>query len=86
MASTVTTTTNISFRWQASVGGAPEGYNLELDGAVITTTATSYAASLNAGAHAWRVRAFNAAGHSAWSERWTVTTGGYRIYLPLVLR
>lgn len=81
---TVTTTATVTLQWIAGGGGAPEGYHLDLDGTVITTTSTSYATSLSIGAHTWRVRAFNAAGYSAWTELWTVKVEHYQIYLPLV--
>ncbi len=82
---TITGTQEITFTWQAGTGGAPDGYNLELDGAVYTTTGTALPLTLDAGAHLWRVRAFNRAGYSNYSNTWSVTVV-YRVYLPLIVR
>ncbi len=82
---TVTTTHHLTFTWQAGAGGPPDGYNLELDGAVITTTATSWTAMLGGGVHTWRVRAFNLAGYSEYSQAWDVTVA-HRLYLPVIIR
>jgi hypothetical protein len=86
---TVTSTQTLTFTWRAGSGAAPEGYNLALDGTVITTTATSWPTSLALGTYTWTARAFNASGVSAWvSPGWRVEviSSDYRIYLPLVLR
>jgi hypothetical protein len=84
---TVTTTTAVTFTWQAGAGGTPDGYNLELDGTVITTTEPMYAATLAAGAHTWRVRAYNAAGYTDYTAAWTVTVQETcRVFLPLVVK
>ncbi|MGC9024574.1 MAG: carboxypeptidase regulatory-like domain-containing protein, partial [Chloroflexia bacterium] len=69
---TVTSTRALTLTWEAGVGGAPEGYNLELDGVVYTTTETFSATVLASGLHTWRVRAYNALGYSAYSDPWTV--------------
>ena len=82
---TVTTTHALTFTWQAGPGPAPEGYNLELDGALYTTSQPFSATVLPAGRHTWRVRAFNPAGYSPFTDPWTVRVL-YRVYLPLVLR
>jgi hypothetical protein len=82
---TITATHDITFTWEAGSGGAPAGYNLELDGQVLTTTATTSPAMLAAGAHTWRVRAFNVAGYSNYSDAWSLTIA-HRVYLPLLLR
>jgi len=82
---TVTTTHALTFTWQAGPGSAPEGYNLELDGALYTTSQPFSATVLPAGWHTWRVRAFNLAGYSPFTDPWTVRVL-YRVYLPLVLR
>ncbi len=81
----ITDTFQLTFTWQAGSGGTPAGYNLELDGAVFTTTQPSASAVLTAGPHTWRVRAFNALGYSAYSAARTVTLV-QRVYLPLILR
>jgi hypothetical protein len=67
----VSITRSVTLTWESGAGWAPDGYNLELDGQVITTTQTSTATVLAAGAHAWRVRAFNLAGYSAYSDPWS---------------
>ena len=73
--------------WQAGAGGTPDGYNIELDGSVYTTTAPAWTLAVGSGPHAWRARAYNAAGYSAYSTPWTVmVTVAYRVYLPLVVR
>jgi hypothetical protein len=82
---TVTSTTTITFTWQAGPGGTPDGYEVELDGVVFGTTAPLWTATLGSGPHAWRVRAYNAAGYSAYSAAWTVTVT-YRVYLPLLVK
>ncbi len=70
---TITTTQAITFTWQAGAGDPPEGYNLQVDGAILTTTATVSPALLSLGVHTWTVRAFNAAGYSAWAvSAWIV--------------
>ncbi len=69
---TITTTQSLTLAWGTAPGAAPNGYNLDLDGAVVTTTATSSATLLPVGVHTWTVRAFNAAGYSDWALPWTV--------------
>jgi hypothetical protein len=83
---TVTTTQAITFTWQAGAGGTPAGYNLEIDGEVLTTTATSWSTDLSFGLHAWTVRAYNAGGTSDWASVRTIERIRYRLYLPLVQR
>jgi hypothetical protein len=86
---TVTTTQALTFSWAAGTGATPDGYNLGVDGAVITTTAQSWATVLPLGIHTWTVRAYNGDGYSAWvSPAWTVEIVNSRhyIYLPLVVR
>jgi hypothetical protein len=82
---TVTTTHPITFVWQAGAGSAPTGYNVQVDGSIITTTNPTSATVLSKGVHTWTVRAYNATGYSAWvSPTWTITVQGYRVFLPLV--
>jgi hypothetical protein len=82
---TITRTQSITFTWQPAGGETPSGYHLELDGQVITTTETSWPATLAEGPHTWRVSAFNIIGESGYTAPWTVTVRlSYRIYLPLV--
>jgi hypothetical protein len=69
---TVTTTPAITLTWQAGAGATPTGYNVQLDGAIITTTETTSATVLSAGVHIWSVRAYNATGYSDWATPWTV--------------
>jgi dienelactone hydrolase len=70
---TVTTTQAITFAWQAGAGSAPQGYNLKLDDAVITTTGTTSATILSLGVHTWTVRAYTATAYSDWvTPAWTV--------------
>jgi hypothetical protein len=83
---TVTTTQAITFTWQAGAGGTPAGYNLDIDGQVVTTTATSWSADLSFGLHAWTVRAYNAGGTSDWASARTIERIRYRLHLPLVQR
>jgi hypothetical protein len=68
----VTSTQAITFEWQAGPGGMPEGYNLALDGSIVTTTVGLSPTILAIGVHTWTVRAYNTAGYSAWSTPWTV--------------
>jgi hypothetical protein len=82
---TITSTHQIAFTWQAGAGGLPDGYNLEMDGTVITTTGTSWPAILDSGIHTWRVRAFNLAGYSDYTAPWSLLVS-YRVYLPIVAR
>jgi hypothetical protein len=81
----VTFTGAVTFTWEARFGGPPTSYNLELDGAVLTTTATLWTTTLSAGPHAWRIQAFNGAGSSGYCEPWSLTVRR-RIYLPIVWR
>jgi uncharacterized repeat protein (TIGR01451 family) len=68
----VTTTNNVTLMWQAGAGGTPSGYNVQLDGATITTTGTTSATLLSVGVYTWTVRAYNAGGYSGWAAPWTV--------------
>jgi predicted phage tail protein len=56
--------------WEAGAGGLADGYNLELDGSVYTTTETFKVLTLDAGIHNWRVRAFNVWGASDYTDAW----------------
>jgi hypothetical protein len=55
---------------------------------VVTTTALAQAKALATGAHAWRVRAFNDAGYSDYTDprRIEIVELAYRLHLPLILR
>jgi hypothetical protein len=81
----VTTTRHITFAWTAEVGETADGYNLELDGDVITTTASMSATVLSYGVHTWTVQAYNVTGPSGWAEPSTVQVSPHRVHLPLVL-
>jgi hypothetical protein len=85
MNGTVTTAQAITFVWQTGAGAAPAGYNLQVDGSVITTTGTTSTTFLSMGIHTWTVRAYNAAGYSDWAIPWSVVRS-HRVYLPLVVR
>lgn len=88
----ITTTSasqNVAFIWQAGSGAAPTGYNLQLDGNIITATGTTTSTILSTGVHTWTARAFNAAGYSNWATAWTIEVrkeDENAIYLPLILR
>jgi hypothetical protein len=83
----VTTNHAITLTWQAGDGLPPEGYNVRLDGDIITTTDTMSPTVLALGVHTWTVRAY-AEGYSDWASPWkvTVTENIHAIHLPLVLR
>ena len=75
---------NVTLTWQAGAGLAPDGYDLELDGLVVTTTQqTSWAGLLDVGLHTWRVRAYNPVGYTDYTAPWSLFVG-YRTYLPVV--
>jgi len=82
----LTMTQAITFSWRADTGAAPTGYNVQIDGDVITSTGTSSATVLSMGVHTWTVRAYNGVGYSGWAAPWTVEARRYDIYLPLVTR
>jgi hypothetical protein len=82
----LTMTQAITFSWRADTGAAPTGYNVQIDGDVITSTGTSSATVLSMGVHTWTVRAYNGVGYSGWAAPWTVEVRRYDIYLPLVMR
>jgi uncharacterized repeat protein (TIGR01451 family) len=83
---TVTTTPTVTLSWQAEKGPEPTGYNVELDGMVTTTTRTILPTVLSTGVHTWRVLAYNDAGYSDWTSKWTMNITNHFIYLPLVMR
>jgi hypothetical protein len=82
---TVSSSPEITFVWQPGAGGMPAGYDLELDGTVVTSVEPTWSTTLTPGLHTWRVRAFNSLGYSDYSEPWTLTVQ-FRVLLPLVLR
>ena len=82
---TVTTTEAITLEWQAGTGPSPTGYHVKLDGLVVTTTGTTSSTVLSNGVHTWTVRAYNDAGYSDWTSKWTVRITNHFIYLPLVM-
>ncbi|HBU83353.1 MAG TPA: hypothetical protein DEF35_17185 [Paenibacillus sp.] len=73
---TISSVTNvaIALKWNAVTGAT--GYDLEIDGAVVSTTATAYNKSgLTANTdHTFRIRSKNAAGVGTWSELISGTT------------
>jgi len=82
----VTTTQTIAFSWQEGSGGIPAGYNLKIDGEVLTTTATTLSTELSIGLHSWTVRAYNVSGYSDWASARTVERISYWVYLPVIQR
>ncbi len=83
---TITGTQAITFAWQPAAGPMPDGYNLDLDGSLFTTTATVWPSLLAPGTHHWAVRAYNAAGYSPWTAAWSLEIRRFTVYLPLVYR
>jgi hypothetical protein len=69
---TITTTHTVTLDWAPGEGEIADEYELELDGEVYTSTETSYAATLDAGIHTWRVRASNALGYSNYTPIWSL--------------
>jgi pimeloyl-ACP methyl ester carboxylesterase/fibronectin type 3 domain-containing protein len=70
---TVTTTQAITFEWQADAGASAEGYNVQVDTEVITTTGMTSPTVLSVGVHTWTVRAYDRTGYSEWaSPAWRV--------------
>ena len=85
----ITTTHALTLAWAAGITPPdPVGYNVRLDGEVITTTSTTSPTILSLGVHTWTVRAYNAGGTSAWATSWRVTIAEdvYSVYLPLILK
>ncbi len=81
---TVTAAQPVTLTWQAGAGFSPETYDLELDGVIVTTAGTSWTGPLDPGPHTWRVRAYNLAGYSDYTEAWGLIVA-YRLYLPVVV-
>ncbi len=80
----VTTTQAIMLSWQASADA--DGYHVDLDGEIVTTTETYSPTVLALGVHTWTVQAYNAAGMSDWAAVRSVEVTEHHIYLPLVVR
>jgi uncharacterized repeat protein (TIGR01451 family) len=68
----ITTTQAIVLSWQQGAGPDPTGYELDLDGGIVITTATTWPTNLDLGLHTWRVRAYDDVSASDWSDEWTV--------------
>jgi fibronectin type 3 domain-containing protein/pimeloyl-ACP methyl ester carboxylesterase len=83
---TITTNQAITLAWQAGTGAAPEGYNVQVDDGMITTTGTTSPTMLPVGTHTWTVRAYNTTGPSGWAAPWTLKVRRYHMFLPLVVR
>jgi hypothetical protein len=81
---TITTSQGITLAWQAGGGGAPAGYNVQVDGETISTTRTTSPTILSVGVHTWTVQAYNIVGLSGWATPWTLEVDRHRIYLPIV--
>jgi hypothetical protein len=82
----ITTTQAITLTWQMGAGTAPDGYHVDLDGDIITTTATFSPTLLATGIHTWTVRAYNIAGVSEWAPIWSIEIIQHNVYLPLVIQ
>lgn len=82
----ISTTNSIALAWQIAAGGTPGGYNVDLNGSIITTTNLISSVVLPHGTYTWTVRAFNVTGYSGWAAPWSFTILQPRLYLPLVLR
>ncbi len=88
---TLTNTCAVEFDWSAASDGAGSGvagYNLKLNGAVYTTTASyTQTGCLADGNYTWTARAYDRAGnYGAYAPPRTLRVGYYYIYLPLTLR
>jgi pimeloyl-ACP methyl ester carboxylesterase len=69
----VTAEQNVTFAWTPSAGGAPDGYELKVDGTVYDTTGTTWSTDLTLGVHTWTVRAYKGGDYSDWaSPAWSV--------------
>ena len=68
---TITTTTTVTLTWEPGVGEQSDGYNLEIDGSVYTTTETIQIVTLDTGVHNWKVRAYNVWGVSEYTDAWS---------------
>jgi hypothetical protein len=69
----VTADQNVTFAWTPGAGGAPDGYELKVDGTVYDTTGTTWSGDLTLGAHTWTVRAYKGGDYSDWaSPAWSV--------------
>ncbi len=82
----VTHTQAITLTWQAGASSAPDGYRVDLDGGVITTTDRHSATILSTGVHTWTIQAYNTVGVSEWTPTWSIEVVKYTLYLPLVVR
>ena len=69
----ITSTQSIVLTWQAGQGAIPTGYRVNVDGTILTVTATTSPVVLPLGIHTWTVQAFNEAGASPWAAPRTVT-------------
>jgi len=82
----ITTTQAITLTWQMGTGPAPDGYHVDLDGNMITTTNTFSPTLLATDIHTWTVRAYNTSGVSEWAPVWSLEITQHNVYLPLVTR
>jgi hypothetical protein len=71
--------------WQVGAGSTADGYNVDVDGTIITTTQSFSVVVLPVGSHTWTVRAYNVADYSAWAVPWSITVNPDHVYLPLIL-
>jgi len=78
--------TPIDLQWQIGAGGTPAGYNVDVNGSIITTTSPVSTVVLSPGTYTWTVRAFNVTGYSAWATAWSFKILQPRLFLPLIMR
>lgn len=80
-------TSSPTFVW--TDGGAPSGFEFDLDGVteLLNSPALTFTRAVDAGAHTWRVRAFDRAGnYSAWSPFADFNSPALNVYLPVIAR
>ncbi len=82
----VTAANALDLMWQIGAGGTPTGYNVDVNGSIITATNPMSAAVLSPGMYTWTVRAFNGTGYSVWATVWSCKVLQPRLFLPLVTR
>jgi photosystem II stability/assembly factor-like uncharacterized protein len=82
---TITTSHQVILSWQVGAGSTADGYNVDVDGTIITTTQSFSVVVLPVGSHTWTVRAYNVADYSAWAVPWSITVNPDHVYLPLIL-
>jgi len=80
----------VTVSWTVPVDdGSPVHYNLDIDGAIVSTDRLLYVVtpSLGPGPHVWQVQAEDAAGNqSAWTPEETFVVEVAQVFLPVILR